>query len=824
MCDSCDGALVRDWTDAELDLAEQITTSLMCKAAAVSPYTELALAEQRLRDRLTRSNIKIARAADRWYIDEVNRAKKITDAFIRRTTERYITRWNDWGDDNAAAVRDVVELGHVAAKTVIYQRAFGAPRRAIYNGPPFESTAPKVVLEVPVEKATPYAGVSPSVTLADTRAIDQIAKGQQFWIGNYHGDVVQTQVVSISRDVLLLQGLPRDVAAERLALALGYNNGYLPVKPVAHVPTGWKGSTKQYFDGVAANAATVSRIHGSLTAMVEMGFDVYEWLNPIDERTCPICNSMNGAILEVRPAFQHVTEVIGATDPAAVMDLAPWLNPAQHAAELKAAGAGGMIDKGLGYPPAHFRCRCAIDIRPDALTRAVQVPPATKVPKKAKPVKPPVNPVKNLAGLGEAEGGVVPMDAEFIEHNAVNWRLETLRGRGTVPGMPGDLKKVEQHIIARMKISNGKLDEIEKAIRALQGTGRRLDDGINYQMKPLKQHRKPGQKGKLEKTTKDAIQIGGRGQRLETKDYIMRFVHEEGAMQGHLEIIAKTGDADKAWKIVQKGMKDLKIKNPTTVTHASQQQLAKARIIVQHDSRMGALLREEIADPDVGFKAIDKYWKRLVKENPTAEKVFKDMARKEVAPGHSAFYSETQATLAKKQGITALTHEIANPEILANILDGTGLLSSRERFMRGIFTRGMSTTQDFNSGGASSVFTRMTKAKSIRGGYDVKVILKPETLGRTDWYAYSGDQYGTTRASMVGNRSAVKELGRAANNGSNEVMFEHSISASDIDSVVVNFSTREELLAKLNKAGIKKIGGKPIEKVIVTEWEAAAAP
>ena len=49
MCESCDDTLVREWTDAELDLADQITTALMCKALAVDGYAELALAEQRLR-------------------------------------------------------------------------------------------------------------------------------------------------------------------------------------------------------------------------------------------------------------------------------------------------------------------------------------------------------------------------------------------------------------------------------------------------------------------------------------------------------------------------------------------------------------------------------------------------------------------------------------------------------------------------------------------------------------------------------------------------------------------------------------------------------
>lgn len=375
------------WTDEELERGEQIATVTLCKALAIGDgYTQLAFAEQRLRQRLSRTHMAIARRADQQYIREVRAASKINMPWIKKHVGQYVASWDKWANDNAKAVEEVIRLAHVTGKTSIYQRAFGEEQRAIYNGPPYEQRAP--VAEVPIEKVKAAALITPHTTLADAEAIRQITRGQMFWIGKFHDKELRKQIEQVSKEILLEQGLPREDAARRLATELGYNNGYLPVKPVAPIPAGWKGSTKQYFDGVAANAATVSRIHSSLTAMVELGFSVYEVLNPGDERTCPICDSMNGAVLNVRPAYQHIQEVIGATHPSHVKAAHPWISPGAFAAELRTRGMGGMVSAGLGYPPFHFKCRCSVDIRPESLTRPVTIPPDVKVPPKIRPIKP----------------------------------------------------------------------------------------------------------------------------------------------------------------------------------------------------------------------------------------------------------------------------------------------------------------------------------------------------------------------------------------------------------------------------------------------------
>lgn len=389
------------WTDEELELGEQIATVALCKALALGDeYTQLAFAELRLREKLSRTHTKIAKGADRRYVREVRAASRINSEWIQSHVGKYVKNWNGWADDNEKSVIEVTKLAYITGKTAIYRRAFGAKERPIYNGPPYEQRAPVAEIPVSVEKAVSSA-INPHTTLTDARAIEQIVKGQMFWIGKYHNDVLRKQIEQVTREILLEQGLPRGEAARRLAAELGYNNGYLPVKPVAPIPTGWKGSTKQYFDGVAANAATVSRIHSSITAIYELGFDVYEVLNPIDERTCPICDTMSGAVLDVRQAYQHMQEVIGAANPEQVKIDHPWLSVSDFISRIpqfqvqpdgskvfSESGVRSIITSGTGYPPYHFKCRCSVDVRPDSVVRPVTVPADVDMPRGVNPIKP----------------------------------------------------------------------------------------------------------------------------------------------------------------------------------------------------------------------------------------------------------------------------------------------------------------------------------------------------------------------------------------------------------------------------------------------------
>lgn len=136
---------------------------------------------------------------------------------------------------------------------------------------------------------------------------------------------------------------------------------------------------------------------------------------------------------------------------------------------------------------------------------------------------------------------------------------------------------------------------------------------------------------------------------------------------------------------------------------------------------------------------------------------------------------------------------------------------------------GMSESSDMNSGGANSVFLRMaSKASSLSGPR--LIWNNPEKLlSRTDWYAYNGDHFGAAIAgtgySTSGQTRDPKVVAQHNSSG-NEVMISHGLDllgADAPDKVLCPQSYRATLLAELKAAGITTIGGKPIEKVVVSK-------
>lgn len=373
------------WSDAELQAAVTAADEVLLKAVAADAFTQLAAKELRLREQLARSHAKTAKPADKAFVKRVAAVESLTEARINREVARYVKAWRGFVSANSATLDDTIAFGNYAGKRVIYQRMFGRKQPAVYEGPPYSDRSPKETYPVPVEKAS--LDIRPSTTLADERAIAQISKGQKFWIGKYHDDAFSNQIQQITREVMLERGLGRQEAGRVLGESLGYVNGYIPVKPAVEIPEGWTGGIKQYFDGVAANAATLSRIHGSFEAMMEMGIDVYEILNPLDERTCARCDLMNGAILDVRTSYQHMVDLIGAP-PGTIPDRMPWLSESEFISRHAAGGAARLQKEGVGYPPFHFKCRCSVDVRPDQITSTVRVPATVAVPSGAKLVVP----------------------------------------------------------------------------------------------------------------------------------------------------------------------------------------------------------------------------------------------------------------------------------------------------------------------------------------------------------------------------------------------------------------------------------------------------
>lgn len=795
------------WSDIELGKAMALVHEVVFKALGLDDYQRLAMMEARLRNRLSNVHIAIAKEADKRLVASIVSARKIDEELIDRLVDRWSKAFSGYADKVVPDVGDVDEFGHYSGKRAVYQRLFGAPQSVIlYQGPPYRERVSSNATIIEKAKTTRTTlNIKPSVTLADQQAIDQIKAGQKYWIGKYHSTVLNKQIKQVSSDVILKQGLPIREAGTKLGEALGYVNGYLPVKPTVVIPSGWTGSTLQYFDGVAANAATVARIHGSLTAMVETGVNRYEIINPLDERTCDICELLNGAVMDVKIAYQQITDVISSDNPEAAKEMLPWLSEKEVKERFAAGGAGKLQADGVGIPPFHFKCRCTVDVSPDSFTSPISIPPSVETPPGAKPATILANPLTATPGLETPAGVSVPMDADMIEDSVAMFRHEVLDG--------------EHKIYARFKIPetfNGK-----KIDSYLVENGSRT----THQFYGTTEHVKPGQSGPLVKTRGKAWspeygnQYTGKARGVQWTYYD----HQSGvrAMNGYVEMEFNGSDPGKAWKAIKGAMEEIGIKNPGVVDPQTQAHYVKIRLLFQNRDavkpRTGLKDLYEAISKE-GPKAVERVWAQAVNKMPELDVHFTDAMRKVVAGGRNAYYSESLAQRASN-GISHLTHVVSNDNVLPNILDGNGVLSSRNRFERGIFTKGMSTGSDFNSGGADSVFVRIAR-KGPQEFYNTTLIIDAKQLGRMDWYSFPSDMFGRTSVDMLRDRNGVNLLREMTERafGSNETMFRNGIPTEAIKGVVVDKYKRDSVLQMLKDAGINEVNGTPIEKFVVTDW------
>jgi hypothetical protein len=226
-----------------------------------------------------------------------------------------------------------------------------------------------------VLKAKPRAGFSvlPSFDVADEAAINALKRQQQFWIGDLYDTAVADRIAETTRATMLEVGVRREAAAvalrERLTAELGH----------IRTPKGFAGSTAQYMEGLAANAATTARAQGQVTSIAEAGFTRVEIINPSDSRTCPVCAHMDGKSFTVAHAQEQVAALQGAQTPDDVKAAQPWKGPEGKRltiADLReisptpgrapSSEADALAKAKIALPPYHFRCRCAVDVDPGA--------------------------------------------------------------------------------------------------------------------------------------------------------------------------------------------------------------------------------------------------------------------------------------------------------------------------------------------------------------------------------------------------------------------------------------------------------------------------
>lgn len=162
-----------------------------------------------------------------------------------------------------------------------------------------------------------------------------------------------------------------------------------------------------------------------------------------------------------------------------------------------------------------------------------------------------------------------------------------------------------------------------------------------------------------------------------------------------------------------------------------------------------------------------------------------------VTDGYFTFYDQATADLAKKKGVAYVWSGVGSKTSATYIIESGEMTASAQRLKRGILTGGASVGSDIGTGGADNVFTRIAMQKNVGTEYfndsfahgDYQFIFDRKILGRTDWYAYTGDEFGTTQGSTFSNRRAASAHFDALNRrycSSNETMFRKSVSLSDM--------------------------------------------
>jgi len=332
----------------------------------------------------------------------------------------------------------------------------------------------------------------------------------------------------------------------------------------------------------------------------------------------------------------------------------------------------------------------------------------------------------------------------------------------------------------------------------------------------------------------------------------------EQAMRGDIQVRAFGEDQAQQQKHLQaalKAIEALELTQPPTLEAI--ETLAKMHLLWQAAPKAAEKLSKK---KQPTLNEIDTALKKA-KVPPDA---VADVRFSEVFPGYLAPVSASLAKRFKAQGVEALVHSTSNVENAARVLLTGGLLATTERLARGIKVAGMSSDTDLDTGGADYAFTRIL-TDSHRGQITTSnlgsfvFLLRPEVLGRTDWFGYPSDTYGSSAALDRGAPSSalLKELypdittikERRAQwksdkphdhhdgsflkrptgkdlvtqirdndsyySVSNEVMLRAGVALRDIEAVLTGSeSNRKKLLDLLEKAGVKKINGVNVAKFV----------
>lgn len=351
----------------------RVSEEAVAKALNISEVGQIARSELRFRQYLLAQwNAHAAKAVAR--ASSMARQGKSADS-IARATRKIMQAWSARVTPRMNAEVDRI---YRLARTAGWKKATGQTKA------PLTYDTPNLT-ELVVEKALPGFAALPAFDVIDDEAIAALQGQQILWIGEHFDENLAAGIQTTARETMLEAGQNRAVAGRLMQERMA--------DQFAHVrtPGGFNGSVEQYFEGLAANAATVARAHGQLSSFMRVGATRYEIVNPRDRRTCPVCAHMDGKTFTTQQGADQMFAELKAESPDDIKQIHPWHSkkeldkisskPGQMKGKAGAKDSADLSNAGFSIPPFHFRCRCAVDIDSDEGVIAVpQDPPTPKKP------------------------------------------------------------------------------------------------------------------------------------------------------------------------------------------------------------------------------------------------------------------------------------------------------------------------------------------------------------------------------------------------------------------------------------------------------------
>lgn len=332
----------------------QVVEETLAKVAKVSEVSQIARIEVRLREYmfLKWSNLanEAAKKAKAMVSSKKGAVKKAEATAVIAAISKIM---NGWQKTVGPRLKADIAKSYRLARYAGHKKATGQSKgKLTYDTPEYKLVSKAEKKKIQIE---------PAFDVVDEEVVAAVSESQVHWIGEHYDESVRIVVADSVRQTLKT-GVSRKVAGERIQAAVRESLDKIKT------PTGFFGTSKEYFKGLAANAATVTRAHGQLRSFDLAGVTRYEIMNPQDEKTCPVCSHMDGKIFKVSHGVRQMEAEMEAETPDAMKKIHPWLSLKALKAISPKSGAVGskdaasLADAGFALPPFHFICRCTVDM------------------------------------------------------------------------------------------------------------------------------------------------------------------------------------------------------------------------------------------------------------------------------------------------------------------------------------------------------------------------------------------------------------------------------------------------------------------------------